>query len=171
LSTAAPTKPGDYAVARPRGVCAISNLPIEPGETFMAALRDAGETLERLDVKSEHWSEFDSSTAVAFWRCTMPRGQEKRKLLVDDAMLCELLVRLQDATEPAKLSFRFVLALILMRKRMVIYESTRREGDREVWTIRLRGREGSFDLIDAKPTEEQIAAVREQLGEILNEDA
>ena len=83
-----------------------------------------------------------------------------------------LLVRLAETTQPEKLCFRFVLTLILMRKRLVIYENTRHdEAGREIWTVRLKGREERLDVIDPKPTDEQIASVREQLGQILNEDA
>jgi hypothetical protein len=171
LSTAAPNKPGDYAVARPRGLCSISGEAIGPDEPFMASLRETAEGFERLDIKLSCWPGFDRTSVVAFWKATMPRPEAKKKLLVDDTVLCDLLIRLQDTTEPAKLSFRFVLALILMRKRLVVYEGSRRENDREIWTMRLKGRDERFDVIDAKPTEEQIAQVRDQLGEILNEDA
>ena len=102
----------------------------------------------------------------------MPRAEVKKKLLVDDAVLLDLLLRLQDTTQVEKLCFRFVLALILMRKKLVIYEDTTHdEQGRELWTMRVRGREGNFTVIDPKPTDEQIASVRDQLGQIVNEDA
>ena len=70
----------------------------------------------------------------------MPSPQQtKKKLFVDDQVLCELFERLASATEAAKLNFRFVLGLILMRKRMIVYESTRITG------------EGSVDLSALEP--------------------
>jgi len=168
-----PSRPGEYAVARPRGVCSVSHEPIAPDEPFMAALRETPAGFERLDVKLAHWPAFDRADVVAHWRAVMPRPDAKRKpkLLVDDDALCDLLARLADVTEPAKLSFRFVLALILMRKRRVTYESTRHEGGVEVWRMRFRGRGDAepFDVVDPKPTDEQIAQVHEQLGQILND--
>ena len=104
----------------------------------------------------------------------MPRHEAKKKLFVDDEVLCQLFERLSDVQEPAKLNFRFVLGLILMRKRMLIYETTRHEGgegnDRELWTVRFKGREDRLDLLNPRLTEEQVGEVSQQLGEILNEE-
>ena len=172
MSTTAPTKSTDFSLARPGGVCAATGQPIGPEEPFIAALRETKEGFERLDIKLDAWDTFDRAGIVAFWRTQMPKANVKKKLLVDDTVLCDLLVRLSDTTEPAKLCFRFVLALILMRKRLVIYENTRHnDAGQEIWTLRMRGKDESFELIDPKPTDEQIANVREQLGQILNEEA
>jgi hypothetical protein len=84
--------------------------------------------------------------------------------------LCELFERLGTVTEAAKLSFRFVLGLILMRKRLVIYESTRNEGEREIWVVRLKGRDDMLDLLNPKLDENQIREVSQQLGEILHQE-
>lgn len=170
MSSAAPTKTDEFSLARPRGFCFATNEPIAPDETFMAALRETPGGFERVDVKLSAWETFDRTNVVAFWKTTMPKPQAKKKMLVDDNVLCDVLERLQDVEQVEKQCFRFVLALILMRKRLVIYENTRIENGKEIWTMRLRGRESSFDLIDPKPTDEQIASVKDQLGAILNEE-
>ena len=172
MSTAAPTKSGDFTLARPGGTCTATARPIVPDEVFVAALRETAQGFERLDVKLEAWEGFPREDIVAFWKMTMPRAEAKKKLLVDDAVLLDLLLRLADTTQVEKLCFRFVLALILMRKRLVIYEDTRHdEQGRELWTMRVRGREGTITIIDPKPTDEQIASVKDQLAQIINEDA
>jgi hypothetical protein len=172
LSTAAPTKSGDFTLARPAGTCSATHRPIAPDEVFIAALRETPAGFERLDIKLDAWDDFPRTDIVGFWKMTMPRAEVKKKLLVDDAVLLDLLLRLQDTTQVEKLCFRFVLALILMRKKLVIYEDTKHdEQGRELWTMRVRGREGNFTVIDPKPTDEQIASVRDQLGQIVNEDA
>jgi len=181
MSTAAPTAAADaatpnksqsagYEVARPQGRCAVTGHSIAPDEKFMAALRETPAGFERLDVSLAAWPEFDRKDVLAFWQTTMPRHEQKKKLFVDDEVLCQLFERLAEATEPAKLNFRFVLGLILMRKRMLIYETTRHEGERELWNVRFKGRDDHFDLLNPKLTEEQVGEVSQQLGEILNED-
>ncbi len=86
-------------------------------------------------------------------------------------MLCTLFERLAEATEPAKVNFRFVLGLILMRKRLVIYDSTRHEdGGRDVWVVRMKGRDDRLDLFDPKLDENQVLQVSQQLGQVLNEE-
>jgi hypothetical protein len=175
LSTAAPAgkSQSGYDVARPQGVCAVTGHPIAPDEKFMAALRETPAGFERVDVSTPAWADFDRKDVVAFWQTTMPKHEAKKKLFVDDEVLCQLFERLSDVQEPAKLNFRFVLGLILMRKRMLIYETTRHEGDgqdRELWTVRFKGRDERLDLLNPKLTEEQVGEVSQQLGEILNEE-
>jgi hypothetical protein len=173
LSTAAVTKNNDFSLARPRGLCAATNQPIAEGETFIGALRDMPAGFDRVDVKLTSWDAFDRTNVVAYWKMTMPKSTAKKKLFVDDTVLCDLLLKLADTTQIEKLCFRFVLALILMRKRLVVYENTRHDAEgREIWTLRLRGKDQpTFEVIDPKPTDEQIAAVKDQLAQIVNEEA
>jgi hypothetical protein len=160
-----------YDVSRPQGICHVSGKPIEPDEKFMAALRETPQGFERVDVSLPHWAEFDHKDVLAFWQTQMPRHEQKKKVFVDDTVLCELFDRLGSATEPAKLNFRFVLGLILMRKKLLVYETTRHEADgRDIWCVRPKGRDEKLDLVDPKLDEQQMMEVSKQLGEILNEE-
>jgi len=172
MSTAAPAKPtkGGYDVPRAQGKCAVSGRAIAAGEKFVAAVRETPVGLERIDVAPECWSDFDKSNLLGFWQTVMRKAEEKKKVFVDDEVLCTLFERLGDATEPAKVNFRFVLGLILMRKRLVVYETTRHDDARDVWVVRMKGKDQRLDLIDPKLNEPQVAEVSQQLGQILNEE-
>ena len=58
----------------------------------------------------------------SYWKTTVPVPQQKKKLLVDDSVLMDVFARMEGKTEPQEIRFRFVLALILMRKRLLKYE-------------------------------------------------
>jgi hypothetical protein len=171
MSTAAPapTRSG-YDVPRPAGKCAVSGRQIAPGEKFVAAVRETTTGLERLDISLENWEGVSRSDLLGFWQTTMPLGQEKKKVFVDDEVLCTLFERLSEAAEPAKVNFRFVLGLILMRKRLIIYEGARHEEGRDLWVVRMKGREQTMDLVDPKLGEQEMTEVSGQLGQILNEE-
>jgi hypothetical protein len=174
MSTAAPSKPqpggGGYEVARPLGKCHVTGEPIAIGDKFMAALRETPTGFERIDVSLAAWPQFDRKDIVGFWQATMPAHEQKKKLFVDDEVLCDLFERLKDTAEPAKLNFRFVLGLILMRKKMLIYENSRTEDTKDIWVLRFKGREDKLDLLNPKLDEAQVAEVSTQLGQILNEE-
>ena len=113
----------------------------------------------------------DTSQALAFWQMAMPApDQVKKKIFVDDEVLCTLFERLSDTTEENKLHFRFVLGLILMRKRLLVYETSQTTEGVESWTMRVKGREDRLTMINPKLNEEQVKAVSAQLGEIMNEE-
>ena len=159
-----------YEVARARGQCVVCNVQIEPGQPLMAALRETELGFERLDICLNDWAGFDRAGLVGYWRTIMPRHEQKKKVFVDDQVLCDLFERLSEATEPAKLNFRFVLGLILMRKRLIVYEHSREDAGDEIWTVRMRGKEDHLDLLNPKLNEAQMQEVSTQLGEILNEE-
>src|SRR5437763_16911922 len=97
-----------------------------------------------------------------------------KKLYDDDEVLRDMIERLSYTTEPAKLNFRFVLGLILMRKRLLIYQTTLLDGsvnpEREIWVMRFKGRDNTMDMVNPHLKEEQVQEVSKQLGEILNEE-
>ena len=159
-----------YEVARPLGKCHVTGETIQPGEKFMAALRETPLGFDRVDVSMPAWPQFERTDIVAFWQATMPAQEQKKKLFVDDEVLCDLFERLKDTTEPPKLNFRFVLGLILMRKKMLIYDTSRTEDGKDIWEMRFKGREDKLDLLNPKLDESQMAEVSQQLGQILNEE-
>ena len=167
-----PTVPG-YAVPRPAGTCFVSGRAFGPGEKLFTALRDTPAGLQRVDVAPEHWDAFDKTDVLGSWQTTMPRPEAKKKLFVDDAVLLDLFERLADTTEPAKLNFRFVLGLILMRKRLLAYEGSAAHDGQEWWRMRVKGRPdaGPLELLNPHLGEEQVAEVSGQLDTILNEGA
>lgn len=169
VSSAAKPSQG-YDVARPHGVCAITGAAIEPDQTFMAALREIPQGFERVDVSLEAWPQFDQAGVLAFWQTVMPRPEHKKKLLIDDATLCSLFERLGETDEPGRLAFRFVLGLILMRKRLLNYQSTRHDAGRDVWLVRPRGQEAVLEMVDPHLDEQKIAEVTQQLGQIINDE-
>ena len=187
MSTAAPTKNSTpaatapaastgYEVGKPQGKCDVCGEAIPADEKFMAVLRETPIGFERVDCMLACWEKLARQNVVAFWKTTMPKPDAtKKKLFVDDEVLCSLFERLAEVAEPAKLSFRFVLGLILMRKRLLVYEGSRKEGEdgasrREIWSMRFKGREDKMDLLNPQLTEEQVGEVSRQMGEILNEE-
>lgn len=174
MSTAAPTnKPGQqggYDVPRPAGTCAVTGRKIEAGEKFFAAIRETPAGIERVDVSPESWEGFERAGVLAFWQTVMPEHEAKKKVFVDDEVLCTLFERLADASEPVKVNFRFVLGLILMRKRLIVYDDARQEDGRDVWVVRMKGKDEKLILTDPKLNEQQVSEVSQQLGEILNQE-
>lgn len=75
--------------------------------------------------------------------------------------------RLEKETEQEKVNFRFVLALILMRKRILKYDETKIEDDREIWLLRTVGDRQTAEVVNPHLDEAQIEQLSSQIGEIL----
>ena len=85
----------------------------------------------------------------------------------DDDMLLECFQRLEGRTEPASENFRYVLALLLMRRKRFKFEETRNGGGREVLVLKC-GRTGTrHEVANPHLTDEQMTAVQEDVFQAL----
>ena len=92
---------------------------MEEGDEYYAVLLDRGDHFDRADCSAAHWTG-PPDGAFSYWKARVPvRAEKKRRLLVDDAVLVSFFTRLAREEESSKQEFRFVLALILMRRRLI----------------------------------------------------
>ena len=158
-----------WEVARSQGSCVKTGRTFAEGDEFYAVLVDTPEGFVRQDYAPEAWTE-PPAGAYCFWKTRVPRKEEKKKLIVDNAVLADFFERLAGETEPAKQQFRFVLALMLMRKRLLRYDKTANVDGVERWTMTLL-RDGSVhEVVNPQLQDEEINTVSEQLTAILHGD-
>ncbi len=113
----------------------------------------------------------DGEDILGLWHTLVPKKEEKKKLLIDDALLINFFQRLDDTDEPMRIAIRYVLALILMRKRILTYLGSTRDDDGvDTWQTKLRKFDTTHDVIDPGLDEYRIAEVSAQLGEIMEGD-
>lgn len=160
-----------WEVAKCGGVCAATGRTMEPGEEHWAVLFEDGESFRREDFSVEAW-DGPPDGAFCFFKTRVPVKEKKRRLLVDDEVLINFFTRLAGENEETRIHFRFVLALILMRKRLLKYEETDRSTEQEVWVMRLaRDKEGpTHRVVNPRLNDEQIERVSRELGAILHGD-
>ena len=151
------------------GRCAVTGRRLEEGEEFYSALFEDGEGFRRCDYSLDSWNGPPEGSYCHF-KSRVPIKQKRKKLLVDNEILVNFFLRLGDETEPARLQFRFVLALILMRKRLLRYEGSAVEGGVEVWRMVLTADRSEHRVANPRLTDEQIEGVSSQLSAILHGD-
>jgi len=150
---------------------------------------------EALGITPEAAAHAPKLEMFSFWKTTVPEPQQKKKLLVDDSVLADVFQRMEGKTDPQEVRFRFVLALILMRKRLLKYEGMEAlpapapadSADAaaagappapptkppEVWRMLPKATEGwgaAVHVINPHLTADQITEVAQQLSAILAEE-
>ncbi len=157
-----------WQIERGSGVCAGSGRELEAGEEYYGALLETDEGFVRKDYSIEYWQEHkDELDVYCFWKTRVPLPNQKKKIFVDDAILINFFERLAREQDQTKLNFRFVLALILMRKRLLKYDDTVRHQGREIWRMHFVRSKDVHEVENPHLNEEEIQQVSEQLGEIL----
>ena len=159
----------DWEIKKTSGSCFGSEKQFVEGEEYYAALVEGAECLERRDYCAEYW-ESAKPVVYCYWKTKLPGQEEKRRVFIDEDMLMAFFERLADERDQEKLNFRFVLMLILMRKRRLKYESSKKEGDKEFWRLRIVGENEFTEVVNPHLDDAQIEQLSSQLGEILNAD-
>lgn len=156
----------DYEISRSSGKCAACGRALEVGDVFYTVVLSEGEAFIRQDIGAECWQE-PPAGALCHFRTRVPEREKKRKVLVDDAVLVDFFRRLSESDEAGKERFRFVLSLILLRKRLLKYEQTTRESGREYWHMRLISDKSQHRIVNPGLVESQIEGLTVELGAIL----
>ncbi len=160
----------DWEIKKTLGQCSGTDRGFEVGEEFIAALVQMEEGLQRRDFCIDYWDEHQPEV-YCFWRTKMADPEEKKKLFIDNEMLMAFFDRLAEETDPEKINFRFVLTLILMRKRKLKYDSSQIDDEgAEVWTLKVTGEDRFGKVVNPHLTEDQIEGLTSQMGQILQAD-
>ncbi len=160
----------EWEIDKPLGHCYGTGRQIEAGEEYYGALVENEEGLKRQDFCQAYWNEYKPEV-FCYWKTRLPHPDEKKKLFVDDDMLMAFFERLAGEREQEKINFGFVLALVLMRKRRLKYDSSRTEDGKEIWRLKITGGDKEFvELVNPHLDEEQIEQLSSQIGQILQVD-
>jgi hypothetical protein len=160
----------EWEINKPLGQCCGSGNKIEYGEEYFAALVQTEDGLQRRDFCADYWQS-EKPNVFCYWKTKLPDPGQKKRIFVDDEMLMAFFERLEQESEREKINFRFVLTLILMRKRRLKYDSTKTENDREFWRLRVVGSDKQFvEVVNPHLDEEQIEQLTTQMGQILQTD-
>ena len=166
---------GRYPVTRSTGRCAARDTELAAGSACMATLCDAGEEgLKRLDYSLEAWQEgIRPEGLFSFWKTTVPEEGTQKKQIIDESVLLTIFEQLAEDEQPRRVSLRFVLALILMRKRLLRFMGRVEEDGVVTWQMKPRGATPEsplVDVVDPGLGDDDVLALSEQLAEVLESD-
>lgn len=123
---------GSYTIGRSNRRCTATGRTLATGEKFVAALLDgppdAPNKPERRDYALEVWDAappegrlFEPGRLIGAWRSTVAPTTDKPKPILDDEALLDLFNQTHDAG-PSREALRLVLALLLVRRRVLVHE-------------------------------------------------
>ncbi len=159
----------DWEIKKTIGQCSGTDRELEIDEEYFAALVETEEGLQRVDFSVDYWNEARPEV-YCFWKTRMPNPEQKKKIFINDEMLMAFFDRLADETDREKVNFRFVLTLILMRKRKLKYDACRIEDGQEIWTLKVTAQDRTAEVVNPHLAEDQIESLSEQMGQILQTD-
>ena len=162
------------------GACASCGREFAPGDARLSGLYAEEGALRRRDYCAGCWDK-RTPAEFSFWRTVVPEPEEvedkrrSRAKLIDADTLFDILRDTPDSTDPQKTRFRFVIALMLMRRRKLKLVSIGRRkapdgsGVRDVLVLKRtgRGQKQTFDVADVKMSEEEMVSAQDEVGALL----
>ena len=174
--------PGSFQLGRYTAACAASGRPLVAGEPIVACLCDApdaesdaaGAGFVRHDFPVEAWDAgARPERLVCFWRTTAPEADRRRRMLVDDDTMLELFDRLEGDAAPRRVAYRWLICLILVRKRLLRQLRVERASDAEWWMVQRRGVGDEAEpirVLNPRIREEDLQELAEHLGEVMQSE-
>ena len=159
----------EWEIKKTLGECCGTGRKFEVGEGYFAALIETDEGFERRDFSLEFWQQ-EKPEVYCYWKTKIADSEQKKKLFIDDDMLMTFFERLAEETDREKINFRFVLTLVLMRKRILKYDSSGLKDGREIWKLRVTGEKRMVEVADPHLAEDEIEQLSSQIGRILQID-
>lgn len=144
--------------------CAQTGKLFQPGDICWSVLIEQEGRLVRQDFSLEGW-QGPPEGAIGHWRCVISDSGETGRVNLDADSLFDYFVQLSDSPNIVQQQYRYVLSLLLLRKRRLILEEVIQCDDRSFMRMVGSGGEGPFDVPEEELTEEQIQRLQQQLIE------
>jgi hypothetical protein len=157
----------NWEVAKSSRKCCLTGNPIAVGETYYSALVEEGDTFVRRDYCVGAWEQVDPVEFFSYWKTRyQPEEEKEKKFVIDIEAFYTFFTRLAGATEPTRQLFRYVIALILVRKRALRLDEIEKAPDGEFLRLHDRRADETLRVPTCAPTPDQLVQVQESLNQI-----
>jgi hypothetical protein len=154
----------DYEIRRSERHCARTGRELAPGEEFYSVLTRAGAELVRQDFATDAW-QGPPENAVGWWKARVPAPDAKRMHWAPNDVILGLFDEL--AGQPEQADLRYVLALLLIRRRVMRLEETQQGDEGETMLLYCARREAEYRVAAAPPSDDRVKAIQEELARLL----
>lgn len=165
----------DFEVQRCTRRCAATDRALDPGDNCFSVLEIDGANIVRRDFSSDAWKGAPE-TAFGWWKSRVPDSTAKKIKLAPNEVLLELFEKLAEPADQQDL--RYVLALLLIRRRVLRLDIASEQPNRELnndqpthaaetMTLYCPKRDVTYDLAVSMPAGQRIDEIQQQLSELL----
>jgi hypothetical protein len=155
----------DYQIQANTRRCAASGRELRPGEKCYTVLLDDDGKFVRQDYGVEGWTA-PPANAFGFWLGQIPADGD-RKPRIDDDLLLDCFQRLEGETEPSRINFRYIVALLLMRRKRLRFEEARTQDGLDVLVLRCPRTRQLHVVVNPGLAESELATVQEEVFRVL----
>lgn len=161
----------DFEIQRSTRRCAATDRKLEPGEAFFSTLNVEGPEVVRRDWAAEAW-QGPPDGVFGWWKSRVPLPDAQQPKLAPNEVLLELFDHLADQADNCDM--RYVLALLLVRRRLLRIEDRLPQGRGDgvpLLVVHCPASGETHEIPEAPPDGQRLDAIQDQLVELLYADA
>jgi hypothetical protein len=155
----------DYEVHRCSRRCAATDREFAPGEAIYSVLIAEGKDVVRKDYAVGAWTG-PPAGAIGWWKGTVPSATNKKVSWAPGEVLIGYFEEL--ANDPARSDVRYLLALLMVRRKHFRQEAIEKEPDgSETLVVFCPRNEQTYRLPAVMPPNDRLAEVQQELLQLL----
>jgi hypothetical protein len=179
----------DWKITKPGQACCSCKSQFPVGQAYFSALFQEPDSFSRQDYCADCFTNKRPENVFYYWKAMQPdpdaeaRPQKRQRPVVDAEYVLEFFKRLEEAPPatgvdeggPAataaasqRLAFRYILALMLTRRKVLVFDGRKRGADgNDVHLFRERRGGQTHQVQEPQLAPEEVAAVSAELGVLL----
>jgi ribosomal protein L28 len=155
----------DYEVQHSSRRCSITGREFAPGEAYYSAIVAQGAEVIRHDYAADAW-QGPPAEALGWWKSRIPDRNETKKRWAPNDVMLQFWDEL--AAQPEQQDMRYVLTLLLVRRRVFRLEEEKYdEQGREVLVVECPRREATYEVSVVVPEATRIEQIQQELAALL----
>lgn len=161
----------DYPTTKSSKRCSVSGEEFTAGESYISVLIPSGDDINRVDISAKNWKQ-PPEGAIGWWKCKMPTTQRRGSRPAPASVLLDALTELLQ--RPDKADLAYLLALLLVRRRVLVEEQQialdDSEASAEVWNLVQPADGRAWQVPIRNPNVHEMARLQESLMKLLFTD-
>lgn len=160
---------GDFEIQRCSRRCAKTEREFAPGELFYSVLVSAGADIVRYDYSQAAW-DGPPAEAIGWWRSQMPEANARRANWAPNDVMLDYFLELE--TQPGKEDVRYILTLLMIRRRVLRLEDSEFDDNGlEKMVVFCPRNETEYHVPVVSPDPERAKEIQDELARLLFADA
>lgn len=155
----------DFDIQRCTRRCAATERELRPGETIYSVIVAEGASVVRRDYAADAWPGAPEG-ALGWWKSQMPGATNRKMSWAPSDVMLHYFVELESRPEESDL--RYVLTLLMIRRRLLRLDETAQEPDgSETLVVFSTKNDAQYRVPVRQPSPERIEQIQQQLGDLL----
>jgi len=157
----------EWDIRDPSRKCTRCERPFAEGEPVFSALRETEDGFERLDCCAACWGAVEAEGFYSRWRTVACVREEPLARRMSGKVVLDFFHHLEGETERRKQCFRYVLGLMLVRKKVMRFLGVERGSDGDFLVLKESGSAVEYRVADPRLTPDEVASLTEEVGRLL----